>query len=179
VPQWPQNSSSAASLVPHFAQNFMLDDSCGRGFWSVRLRLESIIRTSAAKTTKRAAAAISVPFWLVLSATADKPEVVEDNSLIEVIWLVEFTGARIIVVVVELAVICSLVVVVVGVYWTTTTLNNWCAEATIPPFSEAIRYALICNTQLPKVVGAVAVLVIETVKTADTGAYGNTTDDST
>jgi len=105
-------------------------------------------------------------------------EVVEDVS-VAVIWLVEFSGIRNMVVV-ELVVICSLViVVVVGVYWTTTTLNSWWADATIPPFIEAIRYALICNTQVPNVVGAVALLVTETVKPAVTGAYGKTTDDNT
>ena len=69
----------------------------------------------------------------------------------------------------ELVIICS-VVVVVGVYGTTTTLNSWCAEATTPPFKAAIKYAFTCNTQVPKVAGAVALLVIETVKPAVTGA---------
>jgi hypothetical protein len=61
-------------------------------------------------------------------------------------------------------------VVVVAVYGTTTTLNSWCAEATTPPFIAAIKYAFTCNTQVPKVVGAVALFVIETVKTGVTGA---------
>jgi len=114
----------------------------------------------------------------LLCASVGGLEVAEDVSL-AIIWLVEFRGIRNMVVV-ELVAICSLVIeVVVGVYWTTTTLNNWWADATIPPFIEAIRYALICNTQVPKVVGAVALLVTETMKPAVTGAYGKTTDDNT
>ena len=91
--------------------------------------------TITANTTRIATITSVLLFWLAVS---DAAEVAKDISLIEVIWLVEFTDIRDRVVV-ELVVICSVVAVVVGVYGTTTTLNSWWAEAITAPFIEAIR----------------------------------------
>ena len=167
VPQWPQNSSAASSSVPQWLQYFTLAN-CGWGFWVVApLRLDSMTVKITANTTTIAATAASEPVGLVFSEAAEEPEVVR-LSLIAAIWLVEFAGV-IERVVIELVVICS-VVVVGGEYGTTSTLNSTWAEATTAPFIEAIKYALTCNTQVPKVVGAVALLVIDIVKVALTGA---------
>lgn len=122
-----------------------------------------------ANITTIAATPANVLVWLLFCGAAEGDvEAARAVSLIEVIWLVEFVGA-IERVVVELVVIGS-VVVVGGVYGTTATLNSTWAEATTAPLSEAIKYAFTCNTQVPKVVGAVALFVIEIVKTAVTGA---------
>jgi len=127
-----------------------------------------MITKIAAITTIIAATPANVLVRLAFSGAAGKLEVVRDVSFIVVIWVVEFVGI-IEMVVVELATICS-VVVVGAEYGTTTTVNNRCDEATTAPFTEAIKYAFTCNTQDPKTVGAVALLAIEIVKTALTGA---------
>ena len=78
MPQWPQNSAAAISLVPQCTQYFTSPDPCGCGFWVARLRLDSRITKAAANTITIAATAANVIVRLPFSGAAGELKVVKE-----------------------------------------------------------------------------------------------------